>query len=587
MKSKTVKRIVALLLACTMLAGCGNSGNTGSSTPDSGNAQAGGSSTPASDNNQQASDSGSGTSGSEPAGSEPIAEGAGYEYMANLPKLSDELVSFKLVTYQEVGQNDYNTMEFFKAMEAATNVHIDFECFPASSYNDQKNIMLSTNDLPDAFFGYMTLGMDDLNEYGPMGLFVPVDDLIDQYCPNYKSVLEQYPNMDGMTTALSDGKKYSWGTVNEAPSRDYPDNLYINKTWLDNLGLQVPTTIEEYYDVLKAFKEQDANGNGDPNDEIPYTFLAINHINGYGSFFGAYGRAEAFNGAGATLNHFVVEDGKVIYEPITEEWKNAVKELGKFVQDGLWDQEGFVQDGDMYNGKLTGGNVGSAYTWAATSFGEEYKDDYIAIAPLKATADSEAPRVHKRKNHISFQATGFSITNKCEHPEILAQWVDLFYDETMSILCSYGPKCIKNIDENGVVTFDETPAADGTAFSTVASHESPFDGAPKCISNDMRINKIIIESSPDVKADVIAQYYINSPASVTLPNMQYTDEESQLINDYGSAIQNYVEECLSNWMLGRKDIDADWDAYLKQLETLKIQEFIDAMQTAYDRAVGK
>ena len=98
--------------------------------------------------------------------------------------------------------------------------------------------MLSTNDYPDGFFGYNTLSMDDLNLYGPMGVFIPVDDLIDQYCPNYKDVLSRFPNLDGMSTSLADGKKYSWGTVNESPARDYPDNLYINKTMEEYSGNQ-------------------------------------------------------------------------------------------------------------------------------------------------------------------------------------------------------------------------------------------------------------------------------------------------------------------------------------------------------------
>ena len=579
---KTWTKAVSLLLALLMilaLVACGgdNSSNNSNNTP----------STPSNSDNTPSTPSTPDTP-SEP--SAPIAEGAGYEYIAaNVPKLSDELITFKLVAYQEVSQNDYNTMEFFKALEAATNVHIEFECFPAASYTDQKNIMLTTGDYGDGFFGYSTLSMAELNEYGPMGVFIPVDDLIDQYCPNYKKyVLEAFPTMDGMTTALSDGKKYSWGTVNESPARDYPDNLYINKVWLDNLNLEVPTTMEEYYNVLKAFKEQDANGNGDPNDEIPYTFLPNNHINGYGSFFGAYGRAEAFNGLGGILNHFVVENGTVVYEPITEEWKTAVKELGKFVQDGLWDQEGFVQDGDMYNGKLTNPavTVGSAYTWGSSSFGEN-ADQYIAIAPLKATASSEAAKVHKRQNHVSFLSTGFSITNKCSNPELLAQWVDLFYDPYITILAHNGVERVTEIDANGVFYYDETPGADGATFSTLTNAEAPKDGAPQCMTNELSINKVHIETNPDLKADVIAEFYINEPASVTLPNMQYTDEESLLINDYGVSCQNYVEGCLADWLLGNKDIDADWDAYLAQLQTLKIDDFIAAQQSAYDRTVGK
>lgn len=577
MKRNHWTKATALLLALIMTLALVACGNNSSNTPD-----------PAPSAPSDTTTTTPPANASEP--SAPIAEGAGYEYIAaNVPKLSEEKISFKLVAYQEVAQIDYNNMEFFKALEAATNVHIDFECFPASSYNDQKNLMLTTGDYPDGYFGYNTLAMSDLNEYGPMGVFIPVDDLIDQYCPNYKkNVLETYPTMDGMTTALSDGKKYSWGTVNESPVRDYPDNLYINKQWLDNLNLEVPTTMEEYYDVLKAFKEQDANGNGDPNDEIPYTFLAINHINGYGGFFGAYGHAEAFNNAGAPLNHFVVEDGKVIYEPITEEWKTAVKELGKFVQDGLWDQEGFVQDGDMYTGKLNSDPaiVGSAYCWGS-SFGDANNDQYIPLAPLKATATSDPARVHKRQNHVSFQGTGFSITNKCEHPEILAQWVDLFYDEAITILSYRGPQRVTEIDANGVFYYDETPTADGANFDTITKNESPYDGAPMCMTNDIFINKIHSETITNQKADVIAEYYINQPASVTLPNMQYTDEESQLVSDYGTAIQNYVESCLADWMLGNKDIDADWDGYLAQLEALKLQDFIGVMQAAYDRTTGK
>lgn len=582
MKKRYLSKVLALTLACTMLAGCGSNSGTESKSSES-----------SQQSQQQSSAQESSTQESSAEESKeivPYAEGAGYEWMAaNLPKLTEEKVTFKLVAYQEVGQIDYNDMEFFKAMEAATNVHIEFECFPKASYNDQKNIMMTTNDYPDGFFGYATMGMADINSYGPMGIFIPVDDLIEQYCPNYKSVIERFPVMDGMTTSLEDGKKYSFGTVNEAPARDYPGNLYINQTWLDNLKLQMPTTLEEYYNVLKAFKEQDANGNGDPNDEIPYTFLPINHINGYGGFFGAYGRAEAFNAPGAALNHFVVEDGKVVYEPLTEEWKTAIKELSKFVKDGLWDQEGFVQDGDMYNGKLTSATpiVGSAYTWARGSFGDN-SDQYVPVPPLKATASSAEPKVLKRQNHVSFQPTGLVITDKCQNPELLAQWIDLFYSETMSIMSAKGPQRVESITEDGVFTYDETPAADGTAWGTVCANESPADGSPKCTTNDMLVNKIIAKTVDELsKPNVITKYYLNAPASVTLPVMQTTADEELVINDYGMTIQKYVEENLAKWLMGTSDIDKDWDAFQEQLKKSKVDDFIAAMQTAYDRTIGK
>lgn len=580
MKRKTVATVLSLILACSMLiSGCGNdsspstSSNPGSTSSDSSGGQ--------SSDNSGSEDSGSG---------EVVSTGKpGYDYIASLPKLSDELVSFRVVAYQETSQIDYNEMNIFKELEKATNVHIDFDCYPGSTYGDQKNLMLASGEYPDAFFGYMTLGNDDLEGYGPMGVFIPLEDMIEEYCTNYKKVLEEVPALDGLTTS-SDGHKYSMGSINDSPSRDFPDNLLINKTWLDNLGLDVPTTMEEYYDVLKAFKEQDANGNGDPNDEIPYTFIPWNHINGYGGFFGAYGEAEAFNNAGGTLNHFVVDDNeKVIYNPITEEYKTAIKELGRFVQDGLWDEDGFVQSAEQYQAKQQNPTaiVGSCYTWGLTSIAAANQDQYIPIKPLKATADSPDAKVHLRRNHISISSTGFSITNNCQNPEILMQWVDLFYSDVMTVLSYYGIDRLTEITEDGHYRYDESSNADGTTFLDEVQHLNPFDGCPKYLTTELRYEKIQLETVTDDKIDTTLMYYVDAPASRTLPSMRFTPEESQFVNDYGSAIQNYVEQKQQEWLLGRADIDADWDAYLAQLNTLRLQEFIDTMQGAYDRTIGK
>lgn len=514
----------------------------------------------------------------------------GYDYIANhVPKLSEEPVSFSVAVSLQAMQDDFNNMSFFKELEKATNVHIDFECYQNTSYGDQKNLLLAAGDYPDGFMGYYALSVSDLNQYGPQGVFVPIEDLIDEYCVNYQKVLKEQPVLDGLSTAF-DGHKYSWGTINENPTRDYPDNLYINKQWLDNLGLEVPATMEEYYNVLKAFKEQDANGNGDPNDEIPYTFIANHHINSYQGFFGAYGECEAFNnGRTEAASHFVVVDDKVVYVPITEEYKTAIKELRKFVTEGLWDLDGFVQDSGQYVGKLSNPAplVGSAYTWDRASFAVETADQYVAIKPLKASADSGDAKVHHRQNHISLQPTGFTITNKCTHPEILAQWIDLFYDETMTILGYYGIDRVTDISEEGVVSYDESAAPDGTSFDNYVKNTSPYDNVPKYMTVDTRYQKMHLETIVDEKVEVAETFYQNAPQSLTLPNMNYTVEENDFINDYGLSAQAYVEQKQSEWLLGTHDIDAEWDGYLAQLEKYDLQKFIDLTQAVYDRTIGK
>lgn len=511
----------------------------------------------------------------------------GREFIKTLPKLSEEKVEFTIVNILQPDQMDFNNMEIFKLLEEATNVRINWESYDTTSYTDQKNIMLASADLPDAFFGYDALSMADINAYGPMGMFIPVDDLIEKYGTNYKARLAEEPILDGLSTAF-DGKKYTWGTVNASPARDFPDNLYINKEWLDKLNLEIPTTMDEYYAALEAFKTQDPNGNGIA-DEIPYTFVAFHHINGYGNFFGAYGQAETFNGkSGNPFNHFNVVDGKVQYSAITEEYKEAIKSLKSFFDAGLFDKEGFVQDNSQYNAKVTAATaiVGSMNIWDLTSLPEDVKQQYVAIEPLKASETSDSSYVRKRQNHISIQPTGLAITLNCKNPEILAQWIDLFYSNDMSILSYAGLNCERSVD--GVFTYDESLSASGENFMTVAGRENPFDGSPKFLTQDMRDNLFPLKSGQNDKADVIAQYY-SSAKNITysLPSMNLTNEENDFVNSYGIDVQNFVDTNHCNWLLGTNDIDADWDAYLAQLEKLQLEKYISIMQGAYDRTVAK
>ncbi len=589
MKRKTSASAIAAALACSMvLSACGGGGAepataaaTAAATSAAGTTAAGGASETTAAAAETTADA-----------AETVDTGrAGYDWIANnVPKLTDQKVSYTVAVQQETSQIDYNNIEFFKELEKATNVHIDFECFPVSGYNEQKNLILATGDYPDAFMGYACLSMSDLNQYGPMGVFIPIEDLIGQYCPNYQEVLEENPTLGGLSLAF-DGHTYSWGDINDSPSRDWPGNLYINKTWLDNLGLQVPTTMDEYYDVLKAFKEQDANGNGDPNDEIPYTFFSYQHINGYGGFFGAYGEAEAFNAAGAPLNHFIVdENDKVVYLPLTEEYKTAIRELRRFVTDGLWDRDGFVQSMDQYNGKVANPTpiVGSCYTWGPTSFAAECADQYLAITPLKATADSGPAKVNHRRNHISISATGFSITNKCKNPELLAQWVDLLYDDVLTILAYQGIERVTAIDEDGSVHYNEENEPDGTSFSVFVKNTNAFDGVPKNLNMTNRYEHMITESVTDKKIDVCLEIYANQPQSLTLPSMNFTTEEDEFINGDGKSCQTWVEQKQNEWLLNEgHDIDAEWDAYIEQLNKYNVQKYVDTMQQAYDRTIGK
>lgn len=499
-----------------------------------------------------------------------------------LKPLSDRLVTYNFVCTTQPDQMNFGDMAFFKMMEKYTNVHIQWQNYPMLSYNVQKNLMLASNQLPDAFFGSGALSMDDINKYGPQGMFIDLTDMMKTSAPLYTQCLSESSLLSGLSRAF-DGKRYSFGTLIENSARYYPDNLYINKVWLDRLGLQIPTNLDEYYDVLTKFKYGDPNRNGKA-DEIPLTFTKFNHIVGYGSFFGAFGRVDVHNASMVTpLDHFVVENGKVVFTADKAEYKNAIIGLSRFFQNDLFDQEGFVQTHSQYQAKIKSRVpvVGSFYAWSSAAVGLNNQDQYIAIKPLKENATAPDAHVKKRINNANTIGTGMTLCKGVENPELLVKWTDAFYDSEMSIIAHQGPEYVIP-NGNGSFRYDQTTDKYGNDYIQQMSLNSPFDNAPCFIPASSYGDTLPTNPSDESKLKTIESFYANSPYDATLPNINFTQEEIRFNTSAGMDIQNYVKDCQAKWLLGEADINSDWDAYLQQLSNYKLDGYVANIQEAYD-----
>ena len=206
-------------------------------------------------------------------------------------------------------------------LEKDTNVHVEWTQVPQTSWDERMNIMFASNYLPDAIIG----GVDVATNFYQL---TPLDDLIDQYAPHVKAWLEEHPEYKKALT-LEDGHIYSLPIGDEAYTNVFTNVMWINTQWLKNLGLEKPTTTEEFYQVLKAFKEQDANGNGDPNDEIPFTGIGLGM-----DFLSPFGMTDVYG-----QRYLVNDDGTVRYAYTSEEYKEGIKWAHKLYQDGLIDNE--------------------------------------------------------------------------------------------------------------------------------------------------------------------------------------------------------------------------------------------------------
>ena len=151
------------------------------------------------------------------------------------------------VTYEIAAQTrknkNFKDLEYFQKLEEATNVQINWLMTAKDAWAEKKSLLFASNSLPDAFYGQEILTNVDVIKYASQGMLIPLEDMIDEYMPNLKKILDENPQYRKQITA-PDGHIYSLPTINELNPTTH-DKWFINKTWLDNLGLEVPTTKEE------------------------------------------------------------------------------------------------------------------------------------------------------------------------------------------------------------------------------------------------------------------------------------------------------------------------------------------------------
>ena len=362
---------------------------------------------------------------------------------ADYPAKEDN-VSYNVMIRMRPMNGDADQMNVFTQMEEKTNVHINFEQIAQAEWDDKISLQLGAGvDLPDALYSGYSMDSANLVKYGSQGILISLNQYIDEYMPNFKKMLDEHPEVKAAITA-PDGSIYSLPFVRyDGLTGKIPGNLFMNKTWLEKLNLKVPTTIEELETVLTAFKENDCNGNGEA-DEIPMTFKFLGSQRDLGSLFGMFGYADSLYDD----THLIVDDGKVIYVPTTEGYKEACKYLYEhFFSKGLIDLEGFTMDKATYNAQNQGevANIGSFFAWNVFDLGQVHMDEYEAIAPMTGP-DGKCSWYYNQTYGI--EPVGLVITNACKNPEHLLQWADLCYDFYYGMQLEYG--CIgETLIDNG------------------------------------------------------------------------------------------------------------------------------------------
>jgi putative aldouronate transport system substrate-binding protein len=468
----------------------------------------------------------------------------------------------------------FEDMAVVRDWEAKTNIHVDWNVIPVENRNEKLQLMFATGDLPDVFFGLLS-NSDTIN-YGAQGLIIPLEELIDKHMPNLRAIFEKRPQLKAALTA-SAGHIYSFPRVDETEAEEVLSKAYINVDWLNKLNLKMPTTTDEFYEVLKAFKEGDPNGNG-KMDEIPFTAL--------GSWgpefsFGLYPMYHAF-GAPDMPEHVAVNDGKVVYAPTLPEYKDAIRYWNKLYKEGLADVELFTQSFAQMTakGRSPESVYGSFVSYLDTvTVGEDRDDVYEVLPPMKGPNGHQGwPRLSGRM--FSLNAAQISKANK--QPELTAAWIDRFYEPKQSAANLWGAVGeVLNEDSQGMLRFNQAPS--GINWAEFRHHSTPGGVAPSAILKE-HWNTVVEFPQEKRKVTEDIQAFLPYLTQENFPFVfLFSKEEERELTKLRTAIETNVEQMTAKWITASPPSDSEWRDYLESMKRMGLDQLLAIYQGAYDR----
>jgi len=468
--------------------------------------------------------------------------------------------------------DDWNDVMVFNEYEEMTNIDINWEMIPHESLSEKRNLALGGGKLPDAFHSAL-IPASDLFKYGKQGTFIELNDLIDEYAPNFKKILEENPEVEKLIT-FPDGKIYAFPTIF---SPDFLSVLtyvkpWVREDWLEELDMDVPETTDELYEYFKAIKEEQPDGGG----EIPFGATSIDGIiNWVEGSFGVANRGVSY------IDMDPDEEGKVRFYPTSDEYKEMLEYVHKLYEEELIEQNIFSMEWDQYLANASEGKYGSTmFNSPEELFEGEIGESFI---PGKAL---EGPHGDKNFTVLSspvFSMGNFVITNENENPAATVRWMDYFYGDEGAKLFFMGieGETFEETEDGEFEYVDDiTNSKDGLSLDQeLAKYFTWLGGGYPGIVKEEYFNGAEASPSEIEAAEVLEPDLIDE---VWAPGFTYTEEENRVLDSTGADIEKYVNEMRDKFIAGDESFD-NWDQYVSEIEKMNLDEYMKIEQDAYEK----
>ena len=484
---------------------------------------------------------------------------------------------------------DYQNNDFVRYLEQKTNIQLDLDVSPAGADAAQKrNLLLASGDYPEIFVD--GFGKAESQIYGGQGVIIPLNDLIAEYGANTRKILADFPLVKDNLT-LPDGKMYNLPTVNECFHCSLGPKLWVYEPWLDKLGLEMPTTIEDFKEMLIAFRDRDPNGNG-LKDEIPLSGMIQYGAGIDGFLMRAFIYSQGNLGEGG-LGRMYLDNGKITAAFAQPEFKDGLLYMNDLYNEGLIDPDSFVQDINKYlalgenpdtvlMGAGTGPHMG-VFTYFNGESGRWL--EYKAMPPLEGPNGLRVSRYYPH-----YGGGAWAITDKAKNPEAALRLGDAFYEEDVLLHNLYGREGIEwawaetgELGINGLQAIWKALVGRGEINGTSWWNQA----GPTIQSAAFRLGQM--SKGPEDLETVLFNetkekmepYQVD--INMIIPPLTYDEEVIAEHAELGSTLGTYVNEMIARFIVGDADIETGWDDYLAELDNIGLPRYIELMQEAYDK----
>ena len=492
------------------------------------------------------------------------------------------------ISYPANTESDPNKRTIFKRLQEKTNVEIDWTAIQSDQWSDKISLeMANTKNMTDFIFS-AGFSDNDLLKYAKQGVIIPLEEYIDAYMPNLQAVFEKYPEYRTMCTD-TDGHIWALPWIeqlgNEKTAIQTIGNMsFINKKWLDFLNLEVPTTVDEFEQVLIAFRDHASEIQaefGIDGSIIPMSCIVNDGdqdpsliINGFG---------EGYGDADKARHIAVTNDKEVICSATQDGYKEGIEWLHKLYEEGLIDTESFTQEWSTYVAKGKSGRYGVCFSWDVANI--DNLEDWVPLPAL--TADTRNITPQNGSFTSGFDRGRCVVTAVAENPALVCAWLDQMYDPFQSPQNNWGTYG----EDDDFDIFELSTNAEGGEMlkhaplgdaSPVEVREAESVGGPLAVLNDYYDVYVTCPDDAQYRLDWIKEYYTpDMNLDYVYPNVFMNQEDTKKLSDLQTDIEKLINANKSDWIMNGFT-DDDWNQYLSELDGYGLEEYLQIFQKYLD-----